>query len=54
MTAAELQEHPEFKHVIWDMKAGRKEKLSVAKGRGGPFDIAFEARHIRLALLRLC
>jgi hypothetical protein len=42
MTAEEVQAHPEFPHVIWDLKPTSKGKVRVAKGRGGPFDIAYE------------
>ncbi|KAI5202735.1 alpha/beta-hydrolase [Aureobasidium subglaciale] len=42
LTAAELQVHPEFPHITWDLKPQAKGKLSVAKGRGGPLDIAWE------------
>jgi hypothetical protein len=42
LTAAEVVEHPEFKHTIWDLKPSKKGKVSVARGRGGPFNIAYE------------
>ncbi|KAI9816458.1 MAG: hypothetical protein M1827_001590 [Pycnora praestabilis] len=42
LTAAELVQHPEFEHVTWDLKPAQKGKVEVAKGRGGPFDIAYE------------
>jgi hypothetical protein len=56
LTAEELLKHPEYDHTIWDLKPERKGKVSVAKDRGGPIDIAYEAlsklqgvqiRHIR-------
>ena len=34
--------HPEFKHVTWALKPARKGKVDVAKGRGGPLQIAYE------------
>ncbi|KFA60193.1 hypothetical protein S40285_07570 [Stachybotrys chlorohalonatus IBT 40285] len=38
----ETVHHPAYASAIWDLKPERKETLSVAKGRGGPVDIAFE------------
>ncbi|KAF2101598.1 alpha/beta-hydrolase [Rhizodiscina lignyota] len=38
----DIQEHPEYPHVIWDLEPDQKGKLPVAKGRGGPFNIAYE------------
>ncbi|KAK5154037.1 hypothetical protein LTR04_006119, partial [Oleoguttula sp. CCFEE 6159] len=35
-------EHPEFKHITWDLKPTKKGKVQVAKSRGGPFSIAYE------------
>lgn len=42
MTAAEVQAHPEFPHITWDLKPRSKGTLAVAKSRGGPVDIAWE------------
>jgi hypothetical protein len=42
MTAEELQKHPEYDHTIWDLKPEKKGKVTVANGRGGPIDIAYE------------
>lgn len=42
LTAAELRDHPEFKHVLWDLKPNQKGKLTVGNGRGGPYQIAWE------------
>lgn len=42
MTAAQLLLHPEYPHVHWDLPADKSGKVSVAKGRGGPFKIAYE------------
>lgn len=43
LTAAEIVEHPAFKqNVIWDLKPTKKAKCSVAKGRGGPFNLMYE------------
>ena len=42
LTVAQLQRHPDFKNAIWDLKPTDKGKVDVAKGRGGPFKIAYE------------
>ena len=42
LTAAEVQAHPEFPYITWDLKPQSQGKLSVAKTRGGPLDIAWE------------
>ncbi len=43
LTAAEIVQHPAFKqNVIWDLKPTKKAKCSVAKGRGGPFNLMYE------------
>ena len=42
MTVAEVQEHPEYPHVQWDLKPDSKGKINVAAGRGGPFKLAYE------------
>ena len=42
LTAAEIVQHPEFEHVTWDLPPTKKGKVAVAKGRGGPLDIAYE------------
>jgi hypothetical protein len=42
MTAEELQKHPEYEHTIWKLKADQEGKVAVAKGRGGPINIAYE------------
>lgn len=42
LTAAEIQEHPEYPHAYWDLKADKREKIDVAAGRGGPFKLAYE------------
>lgn len=42
LTAAELIKHPEFEHVIYDLQPTKKGKVTVAQGRGGPFNIAYE------------
>jgi hypothetical protein len=42
MTANELLKHPEYDHIIRVLKPEKKGKVAVAKGRGGPIDIAYE------------
>ena len=42
LTAAQIIEHPAFEHVIRDLPPAKKGKVPVAKGRGGPFNIAYE------------
>ena len=42
LTAAEVLAHPEYPHVNWDLKPSKREKIEVAKGRGGPFKLAYE------------
>lgn len=42
LSAAEVEAHPEFPYITWDLKPKSQGKLSVAKNRGGPLDIAWE------------
>ncbi|PNS20052.1 Protein STB3 [Sphaceloma murrayae] len=42
LTAAELKAHPEYPHITWDLKPAKSGISSVAEGRGGPIDIAWE------------
>jgi hypothetical protein len=42
MSADEIVQHPEYPYVNWDLKAEKKGKVEVAKGRGGPFNVAYE------------
>ncbi|KAF2717474.1 alpha/beta-hydrolase [Polychaeton citri CBS 116435] len=42
LTATELRQHPEFEHINWDLKPSKREQVSVASGRGGPFKLAYE------------
>ena len=42
LTAAEIEQHPEFEHVVWDMKPAKKGKATVAEGRGGPLQVVYE------------
>jgi hypothetical protein len=58
MTAEELLKHPEYDHTIWDLKPEKKGKVSVAKDRGGPIDIAYEVhghgdRHLVVSTARV-
>jgi len=42
LTLDELVNHPEFPKTTWDLKPTQKGKVSVAKGRGGPFNVSYE------------
>ena len=42
MSTDEILAHPEFQHVNWDLKPEKREKITVAAGRGGPFHLAYE------------
>ena len=42
LTAEEIKQHPEYQNVTWDLKPARKGRVSVAHGRGGPFELAYE------------
>ncbi|KAK3713019.1 hypothetical protein LTR37_008704 [Vermiconidia calcicola] len=42
LTAAEVEAHPEYPHINWDLKAEKGGKIDVAAGRGGPFKLAYE------------
>lgn len=42
LTAAEIAAHSEYPHVYWDLKPTKKDSIDVAKGRGGPFKLAYE------------
>lgn len=42
LKVAELERHPEFPYVTWDLKPTKRGKLSIAEGRGGPFNLSYE------------
>ena len=42
ITPEEVQAHPEFPYVHWDLKPDKTEKIDVAAGRGGPFKLNYE------------
>lgn len=42
LTVAEIVEHPAFEHVIHKLSPTKNDTLAVAKGRGGPFNMAYE------------
>lgn len=42
LSAAEILQHPEYKNVVWKLPPTKKGKVEVAKGRGGPVNIAYE------------
>lgn len=46
MSAEELKKHPEYPHIVWKLEPEKKGKLPVAKGRGGPFNLAYEVRRL--------
>jgi len=55
LSAAKLQEHPEFPHVTWELIPTKKGKIAAAKDRGGPINIAYEVhgngpKHIVVSL----
>jgi hypothetical protein len=56
MTAEQLQQHPEYKHTVWDLNPSKKGKVPVANGRGGPINLAYQVhgsgdRHLVVSLL---
>lgn len=42
LTPDEVLNHPEYNHLIWDLKPSQVGKAAVAKSRGGPINIAYE------------
>ena len=42
LTAAQILAHPEFGKVAWEGQPNKQDSVDVAKGRGGPFKIAYE------------
>lgn len=42
LKAAEILQHPQFGHTTLELVPRLKGKVAVAKGRGGPFNIAYE------------
>lgn len=42
LSAAEVEAHPEYPHVHWDLKPDEQGKIDVAANRGGPFKVAYE------------
>lgn len=42
LSADQVQNHPEFQHVNWDLPYEKRELIDVAAGRGGPFKLAYE------------
>ncbi|KAF1816581.1 alpha/beta-hydrolase [Eremomyces bilateralis CBS 781.70] len=42
MKVVDIRKHPEYSHVLWPLKPSQEGKIAVAKGRGGPFNIAYE------------
>ena len=46
LTCAEILRHPAFQHVIHSLPPTKKDTLSVAKDRGGSFNISYEIHGI--------
>ena len=42
LSAAELKAHPGYQNLEWDLPPTKKGMCSVAKGRGGPFNLWYE------------
>ncbi|KAK8221584.1 Alpha/Beta hydrolase protein [Phyllosticta capitalensis] len=42
LAATEIQNHPEYNHITWNLKPTQKGKVAVAATRGGTFNIAYE------------
>lgn len=42
LVASELVALPGFQHVIQDLQPSKKGNVAVARGRGGPLNIAYE------------
>lgn len=42
LTSAQIVGHPAFQHAILNLPPTEEGTLAVAKGRGGPFNIAYE------------
>jgi hypothetical protein len=57
LTVAEIVRHPEFKNAIWNLPATRHGRASVAQGRGGPLEIAYEIHgqgQVKLVVCIMC
>ena len=55
LTAAELQAHPEYPHVVWDLPSTRSGTTTAGIDRGGPYKVAWEIhgvgpRHVCLIM----
>ena len=42
LTAAQIQAHPNFSKVIWNLKPDQKGRCKVAQNRGGAFELAYQ------------
>lgn len=42
LTADQVTKHPEYPHVNWNLPSNKRERIEVARGRGGPFKLAYE------------
>lgn len=59
MSAEELQKHPEFPYVTWDLSPTKKGNVAAARDRGGPINIAYEVHghgpaHLVVSFLHNC
>lgn len=54
MRAADLEKHPEFETVVWDLKPARSGTVAVAKDRWGPINIAYEIHGVGPTKLVVC
>ena len=46
LTAEEITRHPGFENVIQNLKPTIKGTFAVARGRGGPINIAYEVHGV--------
>ena len=54
MLAADIEQHPEYETVVWDLRPAKSGKLAVAKDRWGPLNIAYEVHGVGPTKLVVC
>lgn len=54
MLAADIEKHPEYETVVWDLKPAKSGKVAVAKDRWGPINIAYEVHGVGPTKLVVC
>ena len=54
MLAADIEKHPEYESVVWDLKPAKSGKVAVAKDRWGPINIAYEVHGVGPTKLVVC